>query len=45
MNAANLRAVIVDLRVKADTKDLSVPPDGYRRHRFTSTVQLRNFGS
>lgn len=44
-SAANIRAVTVDLRVKADTYDPSVPPDGYRTQRLTSTVQLRNFGS
>jgi len=45
MNPANVRAVIVDLQVKADTKDSSVLPAGDRRHRLTSTVQRRNFGS
>ncbi|MFI5341497.1 MAG: type II secretion system protein J [Candidatus Methylomirabilales bacterium] len=44
-SAANVRAVTVDLWVKADTKDPNVPPDGYRTQRLTSTVQLRNFGS
>jgi len=47
-SAANIRVVTVDLQVRGDTLDSSVHPNvaaGYRTQRFTSTVQLRNFGS
>jgi hypothetical protein len=42
MNAANARALIVNLQVRAETADLSVP-GGVRTQRLTSTVPLRNF--
>jgi Tfp pilus assembly protein PilW len=43
--AANVRTVIVRLRVKADTRDPKVGGDGFRRHTLVSTVKLRNLGS
>jgi hypothetical protein len=42
MNAANVRALIGDLQVRADTADPSVP-GGVRTQRLTSTVPPRNF--